>query len=159
VINAIGKPKQCPCDICGLQFESSKALRDHTDLWHKGRPSWSCSTLTNDLNPDWFFSDYYSEQQDEFDGNNVDPEEMFQGFRCYCCGEYVDYHDGSDPRLSHLRDEHNFENDSCDQICFSDYQFSLHLANNHNLGVDFVKPFMKLCKKRYTPALMIEETA
>lgn len=159
LISAIGKPKQYPCKICGLQFENSKILKDHMDLWHKGRPSWSCSSLTNDLNPDWFFSDYsYPEEQDKSDGN-VDPDELSQGFRCYCCGEYVDYDlDGSDPRLSHLRDEHNFENDSCDQICFSDGQFSLHLANNHNLGVDFVKPFMKLCKKRYTPALMIEET-
>ena len=75
---------------------------------------------------------------------------------CRCCDKkFVEDLANPDMLKNHLQDEHHFTECHHDKI-FTPELFSLHLANTHHVGFNYVGGFAALCQEdERPPALMM----
>ncbi|OAX84967.1 hypothetical protein ACJ72_00647 [Emergomyces africanus] len=121
------------CKSCHVPHPSL----EHFDLWHQPRDTFTCPRITDFTN----LAEFFEEDQDESGEMIVD--------WCNACDERLDRRDylDRDIRMQHLWDFHGFGDCMGWDNCLDEGQFVLHLANAHGVNIEFIKGFVRRCRK------------
>ncbi|WEW56904.1 hypothetical protein PRK78_002361 [Emydomyces testavorans] len=172
------------CKICKKRFPDRDASIQHTRLWHHNPESWICPGPEHASNPGVFFdtevvttdaselaslnldNDHFDHQTDQA---SVNAKIVYTYDYCLCCGEI--FHESPadwDVRKQHLREVHYIsETDDMrydhrhnhGQRFYREELFSLHLANCHNVRLDYLTEFTEFCRKKaQAPVLMVQSS-
>ncbi|EEP79815.1 predicted protein [Uncinocarpus reesii 1704] len=181
VYRASNCPSDRECNTCKKHFPDVQSSMQHANLWHNTPESWICPGPEHATNPAVFFdtetvtadaSDLASLNLDEHpdlqaDQTSINTKTIYKYDYCLCCGEV--FHESPpdwDARKQHLRDMHHIsETDDIrydhrhnhGQRFYREELFSLHLANCHNVRLDYLTEFTEFCRKKaQAPVLMVQ---
>ena len=120
---------------------------EHLELWHLPRPSWSCPPISDRRGLAVFFDEVWCNG----DGTSR--------YFCRCCGKLLECKQGEQQaHIEHLKETHNFDEDSCCGNYFREELFCLHLANSHHFPVNYMKDFMQDCETECRPPVRMMES-
>jgi hypothetical protein len=148
------------CKFCRIEYSDLNESIQHTNHWHRTPDCWFCPSLANAITPGIFFDTAEETISDDISVEN--PDEKHDGTYdfCLCCGEV--FHDSPPDwtkRKQHWKDKHNFDENTSSENFFREEQFLLHLANSHNIRLEYLADLMEYCRKKdRAPVLVVGPT-
>ncbi|KMU74616.1 hypothetical protein CISG_04323 [Coccidioides immitis RMSCC 3703] len=180
------RASQCPpelkCQTCEKHFPDTNASIQHTKLWHNTPESWICPGPEHASNPGVFFdTEIYTEDASDLASLNLDENPNIQADQasvnakkvytydyCLCCGEIFSESPADwSARKQHLRDVHCIcETDDIGydhkhnngEPFYREELFSLHLANCHNVRLEYLTEFTEICRKKAQPPVLMVQS-
>jgi len=136
-INRVGETRpRNQCRLCKIAFSTFDDLSQHMTQWHGHPRSWSCPTPAKGST----FKDFF-----EPDGSYTHNSAVADNDICLYCGKKFSNNPPNwSLRKRHLEEEHHF-NECAHEKFFKQDQFCRHLANSHNVDIEYMKDFISSC--------------
>ncbi|OCK89974.1 uncharacterized protein K441DRAFT_263781 [Cenococcum geophilum 1.58] len=132
-INRVGETRlRNQCRLCKIAFSTFDDLSQHMTQWHGHPRSWSCPKGST-------FKDFFEPDSSYTDNSAVADNDI-----CLYCGKKFSNPPNWSLRKRHLEEEHHF-NECAHEKFFKQDQFCRHLANSHNVDIEYMKDFISSC--------------